>query len=25
VITRDQCDFALETLAECLREASQHG
>jgi len=25
VITRDQCDFALETLTECLREASQHG
>ena len=25
VITRDQCDFALETLEECLREASQHG
>ncbi|HEV3330597.1 MAG TPA: acetyl ornithine aminotransferase family protein [Bryobacteraceae bacterium] len=25
VITRDQCDFALETLAECLTEASQHG
>jgi len=25
VITRDQCDFALETLSECLREASQHG
>jgi 4-aminobutyrate aminotransferase len=24
-ITRDQCDFALETLTECLREASQHG
>jgi 4-aminobutyrate aminotransferase len=25
VITRDQCDFALETLAACLREVSQHG
>jgi 4-aminobutyrate aminotransferase len=25
MITRDQCDFALETLTECLREASQHG
>ena len=25
MITRDQCDFALETLSECLREASQHG
>lgn len=24
-ITRDQCDFALETLAACLAEASQHG
>jgi 4-aminobutyrate aminotransferase len=23
LITRDQCDFAVETLAECLREASQ--
>ena len=25
VITRDQCDFAIETLEECLREASRHG
>jgi 4-aminobutyrate aminotransferase len=25
VITRDQCDFAIETLEECLREAAQHG
>ena len=25
VITRDQCDFAIETLEECLREATQHG
>jgi len=25
VITREQCDFAIETLEECLREASQHG
>ncbi len=25
VITRDQCDFALETLETCLTEASQHG
>jgi len=25
VITRDQCDFALETLEECLAEAIQHG
>ena len=25
VITRDQCDFAVETLEECLREATQHG
>ena len=25
VITRDQCDFALETLEMCLREASQNG
>lgn len=24
VITRDQCDFAVETLEDCLREASQH-
>jgi 4-aminobutyrate aminotransferase len=24
-ITRDQADFALETLTECLIEASQHG
>jgi 4-aminobutyrate aminotransferase len=25
VITREQCDFAMETLEDCLREASQHG
>ena len=25
VITRDQCDFAIQTLEECLREATQHG
>jgi 4-aminobutyrate aminotransferase len=25
IITRDQCDFALETLELCLREASQNG
>ena len=25
VITRDHCDFALETLAECVREAGAHG
>jgi len=25
VITRDQCDFAIETLEDCLREATQHG
>jgi len=25
VITRDQCDFAIETLEQCLREATQHG
>jgi 4-aminobutyrate aminotransferase len=25
VITRDQCDFAIETLEQCLREAAQHG
>ena len=25
VITRDQCDFAIETLEGCLREAAQHG
>ena len=25
VITRDQCDFAVETLEQCLREATQHG
>jgi 4-aminobutyrate aminotransferase len=25
IITRDQCDFALETLETCLREASQNG
>jgi 4-aminobutyrate aminotransferase len=25
VITRDQCDFALEALAECVREAGAHG
>src|SRR5689334_15477533 len=24
VITREQCDFAIETLEECLREAGQH-
>jgi 4-aminobutyrate aminotransferase len=25
VVTRDQCDFALDTLEECLREAGQPG
>ncbi|PWT98271.1 MAG: aspartate aminotransferase family protein [Terriglobia bacterium] len=25
VVTRDQCNFALETLANCLREASRNG
>ena len=25
VITRDQCDFAIQTLEDCLREATQHG
>lgn len=25
IITRDQCDFALDTLTECLQEASQNG
>jgi len=25
MITREQCDFAVETLMECLKEASQHG
>jgi 4-aminobutyrate aminotransferase len=25
VITRDQCDFALETLEQCLREAGKAG
>jgi 4-aminobutyrate aminotransferase len=25
VITRDQCDFAVATLEECLGEAIQHG
>ncbi len=25
VITRDQCDFAIETLEECLQEATRHG
>ena len=25
VITRDQCDFAIQTLEQCLREATQHG
>jgi 4-aminobutyrate aminotransferase len=25
VVNRDQCDFAVETLETCLREASQHG
>ena len=25
VITRDQCDFAIETLEECLREATRNG
>ena len=25
VITRDQCDFALETLEECLKEAIAEG
>ena len=25
VITRDQCDFAIETLEECLQKATRHG
>ena len=25
VITRDQCDFAIETLEECLKEAIAQG
>jgi 4-aminobutyrate aminotransferase len=25
VITRDQCDFAIETLEDCLQQATQHG
>jgi 4-aminobutyrate aminotransferase len=25
IITRDQCDFAIETLEECLREATRNG
>ena len=25
VVSRDQCDFALETLEACIREASQQG
>ncbi|HLK48089.1 MAG TPA: acetyl ornithine aminotransferase family protein [Bryobacteraceae bacterium] len=25
VVTRDQCDFAIETLEQCLQEATRHG
>jgi len=25
VVTRDQCDFAVETLEQCLRLAAEHG
>jgi 4-aminobutyrate aminotransferase len=25
VISRDQCDFAVETLEECLRTATENG